>query len=393
MTRNEIEEYLKDPENKKEIHANFVAQIDESLLQKFNITREALLNSHTDYYLIPEAPALTTTSTLFPEPEIEEKKRSYKRSGHLIDQTLQYNYPKDKSPQLPIFSELSETTKNKMREKGNGVEITEIAEGIKLTTSEHKVIDCLQKLLHDKSQNLEPNEKTYYTGNSDFSLVNFSGEPTPAPKLAFTLYELTLEYKGREYVGGKDLETVRGILQELDKKRFLLSYVETTKNKDGSRRERKIEGFEKLINILQLSDTTYSKDNIELSKKEDTIIVLNPIFRRQIDTKFILTPADLTRRTIIAYGNHNLSDVVIRLRDYLMREHSAKRYKPQIGLEKLYFLLAEKSMKESRKARVKKFTDEALRTVIAMGLLLSYEIKPDRNGEEKIVFLLDKNWK
>lgn len=32
---------------------------------------------------------------------------------------------------------------------------------------------------------------------------------TPAPKLAFTLYELTREYKGGETIGGKDVENVK----------------------------------------------------------------------------------------------------------------------------------------------------------------------------------------
>lgn len=40
------------------------------------------------------------------------------------------------------------------------------------------------------------------------------------PKLAFTLYELTREYKGGEYVAGKDIENVKQILTELDSKRF-----------------------------------------------------------------------------------------------------------------------------------------------------------------------------
>ena len=320
-------------------------------------------------------------------------KGKFKRAGHLTDQMLKYNYPpNDKGSQLNIFDSLQEGTKNKIAEVA-GVEVTEIVEGIKLSPSETKIIDCLCKLLHDTSQNLDKKKEDYYAGNIGYELVEYGGDKsTPAPKLGFTLYELTREYKGGEYVSGKDIENVKQILTELDNKRFLLSYVETTKKKDGGRIERKIQDFRKLLHILQISQTEYSKENIELSKQEETVILLNPIFRRQIDSKFILYPNDINRRTIIAYGSHNLSEVAIKLRDYLMRELSSKRYEPEISQDKLYYMLAEKWMKESRKKKVKEYTDKALDTVKALGLLISYEIKTASTGEPKVVFKLNKGW-
>ena len=318
-----------------------------------------------------------------------EKKGKYKRSGHLTDQILKYNYPKDKQPTL--FDNLQSETLNDIKKAG--VEIAEIVEGIKLSPSQNKIIDCLCKLLHENSQNLDAKKEDYYSGNIGYELIEYGGDKkTPAPKLAFTIYELTKEYKGGEYVSGKDIENVKQILTELDSKRFLLSYVETTLKKDGGRIERKIEDFKKLIHIIKISQTEYSKENIELSKTEETVILLNPIFRRQIDSKFILYPNDINRRTIIAYGSHNLSDIAIRLRDYLLREISSKRYQPEINLDRLYYILAEKWMKESRKAKVKQYTDKALETVKALGLLLSYEIKTGATGEPKIIFTLNKSW-
>ena len=176
---------------------------------------------------------------------------------------------------------------------------------------------------------------------------------------------------------------MRQILTEMDNKRFLLSYVETTKKKDGGRIERKIEDFRKLLHIVKISQTEYNKEDIELSKTEETVILLSPIFRRQIDSKFILYPNDINRRTVIAYGSHNLSDVALRLRDYLMRELSSKHYQPEIAVHKLHYLLAEKWMRESRKKKVKESTDKAIETVKALGLLLSYEIKKTSTGEPK----------
>lgn len=341
---------------------------------------------------LPDLPGLGGDSVFNPLPKqgrgVEvEKKGKFRRSGHLTDQILKYNYPKEPS----LFDNLQSETLKDIEEAG--VEVAQIVEGIKLSPSETKVIDCLCKLLHETSQTLDAKKEDYYSGNAGYELAEYGGDKnTPAPKLAFTLYELTREYKGGEYVSGKDIENVKQILTELDNKRFLLSYVETTRKKDGGRIERKIEDFRKLIHIVKISQTEYSKEDIELSKKEETVILLNPIFRRQIDSKFILYPNDINRRTIIAYGSHNLSEIALRLRDYLIRELSSKRYQPEINLDKLYYLLAEKWMRESRKKKVKEYTEKALETVKALGLLLSYEIKTASTGEPKIVFTLNKDW-
>jgi hypothetical protein len=319
-----------------------------------------------------------------------QKMGKFKRSGHLTDQILKYSYPRDKQPSL--FDNLNEATKKKILQIEP--ERSTIVEGIKLSPPETKVIDCLCKLLHNSSQTSDAKKEDYYSGNKGYTVTEYGGigDKSLAPTLGFTLYELTKEYKGGEQIGGKDVENVRQILTELDSKRFLLSYVETSKKKDGGRIERKIEDFAKLIHIVKLSETEYNKENIEQSRAEEIVIILNPIFSRQIDSKFILYPNDINRRTQIAYGSHNLSEIALKMRDYLIRELSNKRYNPEVTLDRLYYILAEKWMRESRKPKVKQYTEKALEMVKALGLLISYEIKPSSTGEPKIVFTLNKKW-
>lgn len=315
-------------------------------------------------------------------------KGKFKRSGHLTDQMLKYSYPKDREPSL--FDVLKNETLKDIEVAGVK-DITEVVEGIKLSPSETKVIDSLCKLLHETSQTSDFKDKDYYTGNMGSELVEYGGEKTPAPKLAFTLYELTKEYKGGDTISGKDVENVKQILTELDSKRFLIRYTETAKGKSGEWIKKEYETFRRLINVDKAT-LSYGVGDVEHYKKTETVVVLNPIFRRQIDSKFILYPNDINKRTTIAYGSHNISDVALRLRDYLMRELSSNRLQPEIGLNKLYYLLAEKWMRESRKKKVKEYTEKALETVKALGLLLSYEIKTGAKGEPKIVFKLNKEW-
>jgi len=321
--------------------------------------------------------------------ETTPNKGKFKRSGHLTDQLLKYNYPKDNNKQLSIFDSLGDTTKLDIEE--TGVERTEVVEGIKLSPSETKLIDSLCKLLHEKSQTLDPKKDNYYTGNLPSEITEYGLERTQAPKLAFTLYELTQEYKGEDTISGKDLENVRTVLTELDNRKFLIKYTETTKGKAGAWIKKEYEAYRKLI-FVDKATLSYGVGDIESYKKSETIVLLNPIFRRQIDSKFILYPNDIQKRTAIAYGNDKVSSIALKLRDYLMREHSSKRYTPEIGLDKLYYVLAEQWMKESRKKKVKEFTDKAIETVKALGLLIDYKIKQGSTGEEKIIFNLNKDW-
>jgi len=128
--------------------------------------------------------------------DIKKKPKASKirRSGHLQDQILKYTYPAKGKSQLSLWDSLQSQTKKDIEVAG--VERTEIVEGIKLSPSETKLIDCLCKLLHERSQITDPKSPDYYSGNSGYELELFGGERgerTPAPKLAFTLYELTKE--------------------------------------------------------------------------------------------------------------------------------------------------------------------------------------------------------
>lgn len=322
------------------------------------------------------------------EPD-KTKIGTFKYAGHLMDQTLKSNYPPNR--RAPLFEDLEASTKDKIQ-KAN-IEITEIVEGIELSGSEQKIVESLAKILHEKSQTEDSKKEDYYIGVSDgYRNANYGGEDVVAPKLACTLYEIAKEYKGGDTVTGKDVENVKQVLNVLHTKRFLVKYIEETKNKNGTKKERKIEEYIPIIRIQKRSEKDYSKENIVLSEKEEIVILLSPIFRRQIETKFIIYPNDIIKRTQIAYGNGKIPTVTIKLRNYLIRELSSKRYKPQISLDRLYYTVAEKWMEEGRKKMVKEYTEKAIETVIALGILIDYEIMTGATGEDKIVFNLNKNW-
>ena len=78
------------------------------------------------------------------------KKGKFKHSRHLTVQKLKYNYPKDSDPQLSIYDILEPETREEIKTAKK--DISELVEGIKLTPAQDKVLLCLCKLLHEKSQ-------------------------------------------------------------------------------------------------------------------------------------------------------------------------------------------------------------------------------------------------
>lgn len=323
--------------------------------------------------------------------KVEPKdQRPFRVSGHFIDQKLRYSQPAMNT--LVLFESLRNETKDAIHSLK--VERSTVVEGIKLTSSENKVIDSLCKLLHLKSQTSDEKSADFYTGNKEALSMPYGVDRRhePAPHLAFTLYELTKEFKGVEAPSGKDISNVGSILVELEKKRFLISYIEKIYKEGGKRTERKIEEFQTLIKLMNYSETDYNSNNDVIDEKREIIVALSPIFRHQIDSKFILYPHDINRRTILAYGSHNIANASHLLRDYLMRELSYGHTKAEINIENLYWMLCDKWMKEKRRKKVTEYVNKAIQTSTELGLLAKHEIVTGSAGQLKAVFHLNKEW-
>jgi hypothetical protein len=351
---------------------------------------------------IPKDPALDKIEV----EKKEESKGSYKKSAHLVDQILKYDYPKDKKknrqPELfDIWEEnkkeierISETGEILDRETGNKIEALN-----NLSAPELKIIDCLCLLLHKKSQISDPKKADYFTGDKGYEIeaYNFKSgnkliqSSTPAPNLSITYFELAKIYNSRDQIGGRDIEDIRLSLQDLSEKKFFISYFEKVKNSKG---EYSMIEIQTVRPIIYVDKAILSKgiNNIEESKKTSFIITLHPIFRRQIDSKFISYPEDINKRTLIAYGNSNISDITIKLREDLMRALSDKHYDYEIYQDRLYWKVGEKYMRQSRKSLVKKFLNKAIETIKKLGLLESYDIITGETGEPKYLFKLNKNF-
>jgi len=322
----------------------------------------------------------------------EKTKGKFRKSAHLVDQTLKYIYPKD--GQHNLFEGMSEKTIQEIKFEERDEKL--IVEGIHLTSAEQKVVDGLCKLFHESSQNINKDKIDYYTGNRGVEMIAYfdtnHNNTAIAPKMAFSIYKLTQEYTGKKNVKASAYDQVKRIIDDLGEKKFFLKYIETTKKSNGHTIERKIATELKLITIIKETETEKNQNNVVIKEKTEKLIILNPIFRHQIQNKFILYPNDINKRTIEAYGSPKVTEITYKLRDYLLRELSSKHFNPEIYLDRLYYQLAQKWMEESRKKKVKDYTDRAINICIKLGLLVDYKITEGKTGEKKIIFSLNKNF-
>ena len=332
------------------------------------------------------------------KPQLKSKK--YRHAGHFLDQKLKYQKEQN---QLSLFDILLPETQQKIQE--SRVEVT--AEGIKLTYAENKLVHALNLLLCEKSQNADPESDSFYSGNAQSELVPYGvpDQQAKAPVLKFKPSELYKAFMGTKEYSGADIKFINSTLYQLEEKKVLIKYDRVKTVIDGKKTKTltdRIEDFQSLIKIVlfipDLSDLEKSKlnsgDNNIRSAKSELIIALNPIFRDQIDTKFIEFPEDTNRRLVIAAGGHKKVTTSMNiLMEYMLREMSAKRYRAEINEENLPYVIGlEKYVKEKRKKLLQERIEKDIQAIINIGIILNAEKKPNKIGGMKWIFQLNKEY-
>jgi hypothetical protein len=345
----------------------------------------------------------------FLKKKFKSKKSTKLRSGgHLIDNILKSNKPKTK--QLDLFETMQQDTKNKVLSTGTTIDmVNRKGEGIKLSKGEYKLLLCLQKLLHDKSQTIDSTKEDYYLGNQGADIIKHTSPEgaivLKSPKVSFTFYEITKEFYGGSDIGGENVKTVAKLLYdiaELPEKKALIRYHKKIDLGKGKEREYFIERYDSLVSIATAGYRDYLEGK-EMDEKKEIIINLHPIFIDQIAEKYIELPLDLTKRMIEANGSQNISEITTKFIYELARAHSNRRRLSKdkdknplytIGQETLYYKIAESYMPPNRKRLplIKQYLDQAIETAKAIGILLKDETEPSKIGELNYVFTLPKNW-
>lgn len=344
--------------------------------------------------IVPEKSAL---------PEFKEKVPKFKISGHSVDQKLAYKQPS--RLQTNIFDTLSPVIKNEIR-KDLKEEVA--VQGIGLTISEDRLLNAILKMLWEKSTK-DKYGNLIKAGNKDPHKNSYGDETTDFPTLAFTAAELYKEYTCRDDYAGSEAQHIKETIFNLEQKKFLIIYKRkfSRSNAKGEIEhiEQRIEEYLPLLRVKSFYELTPeealridSGDKTLKEEKAQVIIVLNPIFIDQIDTKFIEYPNDINKRTAIAAGGHmRVTPAINTLRDYLLRSISANRGKDvcqaEINLDKLPFLLGlDKYIKQRKRKKMEEIIEKAIETVIKLEIALTYVRVTGSMGQDKIIFDLNLDY-
>ena len=336
-----------------------------------------------------------------------EKPGKFRAGGQLIDNIQKSNKPK--TIQLNLFDTILQETREKMNGLGVTAEyINRKGEGIKLSKGEFRLLLCLSKLLHEKSQTQDKNSKDYYTGDSGYEVIKWNtgqGEiEVIAPKISLTLYEVSKEYYGDKEIGGENVRTVARMLFDMadnQDKKALIRYNRVVNLDKNRTREYFIERYESLISIATAGYREYLYGS-QIDEKKELVVILHPVIRDQIETKSVDFPLDLTKRMIEAYGSPDISEITTKLMLELARAHSGRRalqkdeegnYIYSIGVNTLYWKIADNYMnantgKTKRGPLIKKYFDKSIETCKTLGLLVKHEIKTGKSGEQIVDFYL-----
>lgn len=216
--------------------------------------------------------------------------------------------------QLSLFNELPDSTQKRIKEKN--ADISSLYIGADLDGAGWRMIEVLQKLLYLHSSNTSSqNSEDYYMGCCDYEPQNeeekalllpidipvVGGEVVAhRPIIVTSVTELAAEYSCTNRPSNKAIESAKETLIRNASKNYLLCYTEyyteQYTDKNGNIKERKksreIKSFCPLYKVLEVTE----KDENGKPISRQLIIVLNPIFQRQIATHYNLKPLDFLDR-------------------------------------------------------------------------------------------------
>jgi hypothetical protein len=277
-----------------------------------------------------------------------------------------------------------------------------------LSVLEHKAITALHVILHQKSQTVNPEADDFYVGNEVPKVIKTGETELISPVIRFTKHEYYKAFTGKEDYSGKEQKTADKALASLAPRKFLIILQRKKRvqlNEKQEYRFDRIELYDPLFRVITVfrdltnkqKDLVNSGDKATRKRKGEEIFALNPIFRDQIDTKYLRYPIDLTRRIRKASNDVGCKEApsTYCLITYLTREHSSKHYNPEISEQVLIkYLELEKMESEGRQKRIRERIDNDIKIAIGIGLIERYERVSRKNPNEgqKYIFYLNPKW-
>lgn len=282
-----------------------------------------------------------------------------------------------------------------------------VFEGVQVTRAEYELIILIAKLKCEDFKSIANKEGAELEKQHEKQYLGLTRQIRSVKRILITPFELAKEYNGGRKPSGSEIEALEKALFKLSEKKQLIRVRKTEftskryfKDKDGKMKfnknpdkiEHEIPFFEELFTAQKtvVTSRTYEGQKITSETKRDALII-NPsaLFDEQLESFFITIPNDFRRRNIEAKNN---SLAFTKLQTYFIRQIKYGFLKDEILIDNLYLTIAPKDIKSSRLDKAEKDAANALETCKKIGLLKSYSIVKNKDGKEKLLFELEKDW-
>ena len=253
--------------------------------------------------------------------KLEETKQRVFISGHLIDQTLK----RGGATALDLFDVLNSRDVENI--KDTNVELSSVIEGAKLTPLQNEIMLTLAKLRGESFKSIVPIEAINNKWDKLELTTAFGGgieeeDKEEIPIIIITPYEFTKELKGAN-PSGTTQENAEKALIQLSRNKYLMREIKRYERigKGGKKHwlQKESVGYKSLLTVEESTITAGVDDTVEMERRV-LKIMLNPIFIRDLERKYISYPNNIVVRTIEgnveAGGSSKVSGVVYLLRDY-----------------------------------------------------------------------------
>ena len=338
--------------------------------------------------------------------KLEETKQRVFISGHLIDQTLK----RGGATALDLFDVLNSRDVENI--KDTNVELSSVIEGAKLTPLQNEIMLTLAKLRGESFKSIVPIEAINNKWDKLELTTAFGGgieeeDKEEIPIIIITPYEFTKELKGAN-PSGTTQENAEKALIQLSRNKYLMREIKRYERigKGGKKHwlQKESVGYKSLLTVEESTITAGVDDTVEMERRV-LKIMLNPIFIRDLERKYISYPNNIVVRTIEgnveAGGSSKVSGVVYLLRDYLARALSNKNKAKEkttnsivntISLKLLFETIEPNQNERRKKKRLNDNFKRALEVCKKIGLLEKYEYRTSSKGEKQIAFFIYKKW-
>lgn len=186
-------------------------------------------------------------------------------------------------------------------------------------------------------------------------------------------YRDIANFMGIEVQGGRDLRQIQEMIDDLDKRRYYISY----KNEKGE---------ERLIGkrILAKWDTL---NNPKTRQEEGCILILGDIFAAYVKESYITFRSDLNKRL----GRKKVKDITMNLFSLLLLGDRKKPY--IVGKKRLLSEIGgDRPCYKSRNKKLEEDFKEAIEGVKATGLIKDVKGIPTPGGDDKLRFIYNPEY-